>query len=106
MEYNDTKIQSEDDVVANTRPNASTLKAKSISGKRLNHVHWIGPSDKTIGRMELTVQKSNMLPMSVQLSLRFGRLSDNKIRKATAIGNRTAMSGLYSIPNMPVINLP
>jgi hypothetical protein len=106
MEYNDTNIQSEDDVVANTRPNASTLKAKSISGKRLNHVHWIGPSAKTIGLMELTVKKSNTLPRSVQLSLRFGRLLDNKIRKATIIGNSTADSGLYSMPNIPVINLP
>jgi hypothetical protein len=105
MEYNDTNIHSEDDVVAKIRPNASTLKAKSISGKRLNHVHWIGPSVKTIELMELIVKKSNTLPMSVQLSLRFGRLLDTKIRKATIIGTRTAKSGLYSMPNIPVIKL-
>jgi hypothetical protein len=56
--------------------------------------------------MELTVKKSNTLPRSVQLSLKFGRLLDNKIRKATIIGNIIACSGLYSMPNMPVINLP
>ena len=103
MEYNDTNIHNEDDVVANMRPNASTLKAKSISGKRLNHVHWIGPSVKTIGRMELTVKKSNTLPMSVQLSRRFGRLLDTKIKKATIIGIKIAYRGLYSMPNISLI---
>ena len=90
MEYNDTNIHRLDDVVAKMRPNASTLKAKSMSGKRWNHVHCIGPSLKTTGRMELTVKKSNTLPMIVQLSLRFGRFPDTKIRTATIIGHRTA----------------
>ena len=76
------------------RPKASTLKAKSTPGKRLNSVHLIAPSFKTNGVMDRTIKKSDILPIIVQLSLMFGRLPDNKMRKETMVGHRIAKSGL------------
>jgi len=56
--------------------------------------------------MDMTVKKSNMLPIIVQLSLRFGRLPDTKMRKEAMVGHRIAKNGLYSMANNSVIILP
>lgn len=93
-------------MVAKIRPKASTLNAKSIPGKKLNNVHLIGPSFRTNGVMDITVKKSNMLPIIVQLSLMFGRLPDNKMRKEAMVGHRIAKNGLYSMANNSVMMLP
>lgn len=93
MEKRDTNIHRQDEVVAKIRPKASTLNAKSIPGKRLNKLHLIGPSFKTNGVMDRTVKNINMLPIIVQLSLIFGRLPDNKIRKEAMVGQRIANNG-------------
>ncbi len=74
-------------LVSNKRPNLR--ESWTLIGSVLLFL-TIGPSVKTIELMELTVKKSTTLPMIVQLSLRFGRFPDIKIRKATIIGTRTA----------------
>ena len=92
-------------MVAKIRPKASTLNAKSTPGKRLNKSHLIEPSFKTNGVMDMTVKKSSALPIIVQLSLRFGRLPDTKMRKDAMVGHRIAKNGLYSMANKSVIVL-
>jgi hypothetical protein len=84
-------------VVANIRPKASTLNAKSTPGSNLNRMSLKGPSFSTNGFIEMTLKNRNTLPSNVQLSLRFGRFPVSRISKDATVGAKIANKGLYSM---------
>jgi hypothetical protein len=90
----DTKIQREEVVSANRRPNESTLNPKSIPGNIVKKLHSILFPAKTMGTMERMIKNWKRLARRVQSSLKFGRLPDNKIRIAPDAGQMIANKGL------------
>ncbi len=91
--------------MAKTSPRASTLKAKSIPGKRLNPVNEMGPFFSTQEVMDKAIKQSAILPASVTLSRKFGLLSVKRMNKATSMGTITAHTGRKLMVNNSVINV-
>jgi hypothetical protein len=56
MEYTETKIQREEDVSPNRRPNASTRNTKSIPGNIVKRLHTTLFPSKIVGTMERIIK--------------------------------------------------
>ena len=94
MEYEDTRIHKNEEVMAKTSPKASTLNPNSTPGNGVKNMHLIIFPSSMTGTMEITIKNCSTLASIVQPSLMFGHLP-NKIISIDAIaGHKIAITGL------------
>ena len=97
MEYSETRIQSDDEVIAKIRPKASILNPKVTPSNIVwKKMHSITSPLKILGAMDRTSANIATLATIVHPSLMFGCLFDSKIKGAAIAGHKIANNGVIN----------